>query len=282
MNIPSHELQAFRMVATVCHFSKAAKRIHISQPALSQRIKNLERKLGVTLFIRDKKIVKLTTAGMRLLRFCQTKDNLELELLNDLVETTDGKLSGHLRIAGFSSIMNSVLIPTIAPLLRDHQAIQFEFITQEMDQLPGLLMRGEADFVIMDYQYHHDSIKTQWLGQERYVLIQSKKYPLSNVYLDHHPNDQTTKLFLKSQGINYQHISRSYMNDINGVINGVTLGLGQGVVPMHLLQKKLHIKIIKNIKSMNTPIILHYFHQPYYSRLQKMVIEKLKECQQYL
>lgn len=283
MDIPSHELQAFRMVATVLSFSAAAKRVHITQSALSQRIQSLERNLGLTLFVRDRKAIRLTEAGVRLLRFCQAKDHLESELLNELIAAPGGKLGGHLRVAGYSSIMHSVIMPSLAPLLRENPAIQFEFSMHEIDELPGVLMRGEADFVLMDHKHHKNNLITEILGKERYVLIQSSHYPVTNTYLDHDPNDKITNLFFKMQGKDNPTLMRSYVDDIGGVLNGVMLGLGQGVVPCHLLQKKLPVQVVKGTKPMIIPVVLHYFRQPYYSSLQKVIIEALKSnCKKYL
>lgn len=62
-----HQVRAFVEVATQCHFGRAAEVVHITQPALSQRIRDLERELGVTLFIRTSRSVTLTEAGEALL-----------------------------------------------------------------------------------------------------------------------------------------------------------------------------------------------------------------------
>ncbi|HTM64510.1 MAG TPA: LysR family transcriptional regulator [Gammaproteobacteria bacterium] len=277
MHIPSHELQAFRATAQVLSFSKAAERIHITQSALSQRVQTLERRLGVTLFVRDRKSTKLTEAGIRLLRYCQTKDHLESELISDLIEAPAGKLGGHLRVAAFSSVLHSVIMPALAPLLRDNPAIQFEFSMREMKDLPDVLIRGEADFVIMSSPYKKNNIMTHNIGQEHYVLIQSKSHPINNIYLDHDPEDKFTKLFFKKQGKESLDINRSYVDDIDGIIKGVELGLGQGIVPCHLLRDNLSVRIVKSFKTMNSPVILHYFRQPYYSKLQEVVIDILKK-----
>lgn len=283
MIISAHELQAFRILAQKLNFSTAAASIHITQSALSQRIQSLERSLGLTLFIRDRKAIKLTEGGIRLLRYCQTKDHLEAELLNDLVAPADGKLAGHLRVAGFSSVLHSVVMPALAPLLRDNPAVQFEFSMHEMSHLPDVLMRGEADFVVMDHAHQKDNVRHHILGHERYVLIQSTRFAVSNTYLDHDPNDKFTKLFFKSQGKHHQHLIRSYVDDIEGIIHGVMNGIGQGVVPSHLLKKEYPVRIVDTFKTMKTPVVLNYFSQPYYSKLQHTVIDALKNnCSTHL
>ena len=84
MGLSSLYLDAFFAAARSLNFSLAARELHITQSALSQRIKGLEEELDLTLFVRLPRGVQLTDAGTRLLRYCQARFSMEQELLEQL------------------------------------------------------------------------------------------------------------------------------------------------------------------------------------------------------
>ena len=67
MDVELRQLRVFLTVASELHFSRAAARLHVSQPALSQQIRTLERTLGAPLFDRSARATELTPAGHALL-----------------------------------------------------------------------------------------------------------------------------------------------------------------------------------------------------------------------
>jgi len=101
MSLSSLQLDAFLAAAKSLNFSRAAESLFITQSALSQRVKNLELTMGATLFIRDPSQIKITEIGEKLLRYCQTKDAMEDELLFNLTSIEGGELAGIVRIGIF-------------------------------------------------------------------------------------------------------------------------------------------------------------------------------------
>ncbi len=201
MSISSLYLDAFFAVAKTKGFSSAAKELNVTQSALSQRIKNLEDELGLTLFIRTPTGATLTEQGERLLRYCQTRDSIEEELIQDLNVSKAFELTGTIKLAGYSSVLRSVLIPALRPLLEKHPNILCEFISTNMSELPGLLQRAEVDFIVMDYRLERSNIQTEILGHEKYVVIESKKVSNRNeIFLDNDAGDRATEMFFKYQG----------------------------------------------------------------------------------
>lgn len=71
IDVHGRDLRYFVAVAEELHFTRAAERLFVSQPALSKQVRALERQLGVTLFSRDRQGVSLTTAGAALLPYAR-------------------------------------------------------------------------------------------------------------------------------------------------------------------------------------------------------------------
>lgn len=278
MSLPSLYLDAFMAVAQTQGFSSAASILNMTQSALSQRIKNLEEHLGLTLFIRTSNGANLTEQGERLLRYCQTRNSLESELVQELNGIKTSEISGTIRLACYSSIFRSVLIPALQPLLDQYPQILCHFMCADMNELPGLLQRNEVDFIVMDYRLEKSNLETKTLGQEKYVLIEGrKKTNRDDIFLDNDSSDQATENFFKAQGKKNQKFRRSYFDDCYGIIDGVALGLGKAVMPEHLVADNSQIKISKEFKPYKVDVVLHYYHQPFYSKTHQAVVQALSK-----
>src|SRR5205823_14471328 len=70
MKLETREFASFAVLAEQLHFARAAARLHVSQPALSKRIRNLEEKIGGPLLVRNRRGVALTAAGAMFYKDC--------------------------------------------------------------------------------------------------------------------------------------------------------------------------------------------------------------------
>jgi DNA-binding transcriptional LysR family regulator len=277
MGLSSLHLDAFFAAAQSLNFSQAAKELHITQSALSQRIKALEEELDLTLFMRMPRGVQLTEAGQTLLGYCQARFSLEQELMMRLTGKAADGLGGVLRIGGYSSVVRSVLMPALSNLLRSNPNVQPHFQNAEMRHLPDMLFTGQVDFIVMDSEVHRADVETVELGQEEYVMVESVDHQLNRpIYLDHDPDDTITERFLSSQTGKPTEYRRAFLDEIYALIDGVALGLGKAVISKHLIVSNPRIRTVSEYRSMFVPVLLHFHKQPYFTELQKAVIRELK------
>jgi DNA-binding transcriptional LysR family regulator len=279
MGLSSLQLDAFYAAAKAKNFSRAAKELFITQSALTQRISNLEAELNLSLFVRKPRGVEPTEAGQRLLRYCQARDALESELVGLLAAgEMDGKLTGAVRIAGYSSVVRSVVLPALAPLVRHHPGLQLHAQNAEMRDLPSMLLSGEVDFVIVDHELSQAGVEVVVLGEEVNVLVEGREHaPVEDVYLDHDPDDPTTARFLRAQSRPIASFRRAYVDEIYALLDGVAMGLGRGVAPRHLVRADPRLRELDGLEPMRSPVVLHFFRQSFYSRVQQAVVDQLKD-----
>lgn len=274
MDIASHELKAFIEIARTQNITTAARNLFVTQSALSQRLQKLESTLECTLFIRDREL-KLTEAGHKLLRYAHSVKALEEEFLNEVQSSTQ-EITGTLRVAAFSSVLRSVLIPSLSPFLRKHPKVHCEFQSFEMLELPKVLERGEADFVVCDYRMQKSHISEVLLGFEEYVVIESTQHSAPHdVYLDHGPQDNATESYFATQKNAPKAYRRSFMGDVYGILDGVEAGLGRAVMSKHLLKNRKNLKIVSGYKAYKREVVLHTLKRAYVPKLHQMIIEQL-------
>jgi DNA-binding transcriptional LysR family regulator len=277
MKISSHGLQAFLQTALKLNVTQAAKDLGLTQSALSQRLALLEEDLEVTLFIREPRGLKLTDSGQKLLRYASLNRNLEEELLFELKgESQD--LAGTLRLGAYSSVLRSVILPALAPLLRKYPQVHVDFQSYEMSELAEVLKTAKADLIVTDFALHKKGLVEEILGYEEYVVIESAKFEgPADLYLDHGPEDAATEEFFRAQSRAPKAYRRAYMGDVYGIIDGVEMGLGRAVMSKHLIADHGRVKPVRGFAAAKRAVTLHYFEQPFYSRLMKKIIEELKD-----
>lgn len=268
MTISSSQLEAFGAVAKHGSFSRAAAELHITQSALSQRVMNLESDLGTTLIIRDSTGPRLTPAGEDLLRYFHVKFSLEQEVLAKLSSKGGSTASGVIRIAGFSSVMRSIIMPSLSQLIVRNCPGKLDFMSREIRELPRMLSSGEVDFIVTTSSPFKDEIENYHLGFEENVVVESTKHTTpEDVYLDHDVDDPTTIEMLKLNGMSRTAINRLYVDEIYAIIDAVKAGWGRAVVPRHLIEKEKGLKVVKGFKPLKVPVMLQHFRMPYYSKL---------------
>src|SRR5215472_18823403 len=105
----TRQLAAFCAVVERESFSQAAARLGVTQPAVSQQVRSLEKRVGKQLLDRSGRRVVPTEAGLRLYRGAQRLLALEEQLLTDLGEEAEGELKGRLEIGASTDPGGSVL-----------------------------------------------------------------------------------------------------------------------------------------------------------------------------
>ena len=176
MDLDPRVLRYFVAVAEERHFSRAAQRLHISQPPLSYAIRQLETGLGVTLLNRTSRSVTLTDAGrvfyreaLGLLR--------QAEDVRTLVQRVDAGLRGRLRIGFVGSMLYRGLTEMLA-LLREHMPDVEQVLTElNSNEQVDAVRRGELDLGLIHQNPLPPGLLSREIVREPFVLCVPEGHP---------------------------------------------------------------------------------------------------------
>ena len=149
MDINYELYKVFYYVATTLSFSEASKQLFISQSAVSQAIKTLEKKIEQPLFIRSTKRVQLTPEGEILLRHVEPAINLIQRGESQLLEALSS--GGQIRIAASDTICRYFLVPYLKRFHEDFPTIHIKVTNQTSLKCVELLEAGQVDFIIVNH-----------------------------------------------------------------------------------------------------------------------------------
>lgn len=167
-------VEYFVAVADELHFGRAAERLHIAQPSLSQQIRRLELQLGVVLFERNSRNVHLTAAGKAFLREAKRT----LRQAQRAIETARTVGRPSLRV-GFYGSAGSDLLPEILRTFRDHNPpldiSVYELLLGNLDEL----IDGKLDVAFTRLLPDQTEFEVEVIAQEPRVLAIASTHPLA-------------------------------------------------------------------------------------------------------
>jgi DNA-binding transcriptional LysR family regulator len=145
MNINLNQLRVFVAVARLGNFTRAAERLHLSQPSMSLHIRQLEQDLGVRLFDRSTRSVALTRAGDD---FLPTAERLLDDVQSAVASVADlaARRRGRVAVAVLPSVAAELLPRAIAALHARHPDITVSLRDDVAELIPARVRSGEVDF----------------------------------------------------------------------------------------------------------------------------------------
>ena len=167
-------LRYFDALARHQHFGRAAEACAISQPALSQQVKELESLCGALLVDRSASQVRLTAVGEDLLRKAR-EVLLSVEELEDLMRASKGPLAGRFRLGVIPTVAPYLLPATIAALTKRFPEIDLELREAVTGSLVADLLDSRLDAAIVALPISEPSLREFALFEEDFVLVRPKQ-----------------------------------------------------------------------------------------------------------
>jgi LysR family transcriptional regulator, repressor for citA len=272
-------IKTFLTAAECNHFRKTAELLYISQPTVTVHIKQLEKELGVLLFQREGKKVKLTEEGRRYLKHARNLMEVYESGMADLQTHSQGYTT-KLSIAISPLIADTILPYVLKKYLDKHPEVEITVKIIESEEIEKAVLKEEVDIGISCLQSYHSELESILLYQDKVILVAphdgrdfESAFPLdeeeiltSNYLLTHnHPGywdrlSKTVKLFypsIRMMKVSQVHITKRFIVEGLGVSYLPTSTVRRELLEGRLLQVDSHSFTLPEA---NTYAIMKYNH----------------------
>ena len=271
--LDSNQLKIFCMVTRLQSFSKAAKMLHLSQPAVSTHVKNLEEYYQGQLFDRTPHGVTLTKAGevfhTYALKILEIQDEMEQQ-----IETVFRHENNQI-VIGASSTIGNVSLPCSIYLFKEqYPEVELCLNIANAEEVLGLVMADEVDIGVVEGETESSSLMALPVVTDELVLIVPSRHPAEGGVISlqdflKHPlilredGSGTRKILLTALARHGYSVNElnviTEMKNIYAIKSAVEAGLGGSIVPRLAVRKEAYTGTLKvlTITDMEMPLIFN-------------------------
>ncbi len=266
------KLKLFDCVAEAGSFTEGARRLHLSQPALSRQIAALEDSLGAKLFHRHARGLVLTHEGEQLHESTrEVSDRIERTTMG--IEASRARPTGEVRLATTVSFGSTWLARHMGEFLTQYPDITVQLVLSDEETD---LSRREADCAVRFHAPHQSDLVRKALAPVRYLICASPDYlarhgePKSMDDLDHHrliaygPSAPSSisgvNWLVESGGREHPRTPVLTINNIFGILQAVETGVGLAALPSYLMPISGSVQVV--LPDAQGPVFRTFFCYP--------------------
>ncbi|WP_195217652.1 LysR family transcriptional regulator [Anaerococcus vaginalis] len=291
------DLEYIRAILKYGSITAASKKIYISQSALSQHIIRIEKKLGVEIFNRDFKPIKLTEAGIIYKKSLEDIEKLKENTLLKIEEINKLKI-GELSIGSTDYQTYFFLSKVLKDFNEDYPGIKINLLEAKTNQLNTFALNGLCDFSITYETDRFDDMESINLYREDVYLAMSKENKLKNDLSGKGKIKTISAKKLAGQNIirmkkgqnlilQYQELDKFTENSLNTVFETDSIfiaekcvreNMGLAILPQSMLKEKkddlIYFKLKEGLSSRTT--MINYSKNHKLKTIAKIFIDRLK------
>jgi DNA-binding transcriptional LysR family regulator len=242
LTVQIDDLRTFLTVAAERSFSVAAKKLHRTQPAVSQAVRRLEDALGDKLFDRSSRNGALTEAGMllqdyagRLLRLTSEAESA----VRELQQVRRGRV-----VIGANEAAVHALLPSMQRFAREHPKVLVEVRRMPSRQVAGEIVNRAVDCGVLTFQPLEKGLQTLPLGNDELVMLAHPKHPLASrrtvsleevgrqTVIAHNDPSPARERVLRAYERRHAPINiQIALPSLDGIKRAVEMGVGVAVLP---------------------------------------------------
>jgi len=270
MHITLRQLQVFEASARLGGYTRAAESLHMTQPAVSMQIRQLEEQAGMPLFDQIGKKIHLTDAGHALYRHAQNILSRVREAQVELEEMR-GVRRGQLNIT-IASTANYFAPKLLAAFCQRHPEVKVSLDVSNREHILQLLNESDKDLAIMGRPPEASDLVAHPFMENPLVVIAAPNHPLARqraiplarlvdeTFISRETGSGTriaAERFFDDAGIPLAVAMEMSSNE--AIKQAVQAGLGLGVVSIHTLEMELALKRLTVLDVQGFPILRHWY-----------------------
>ncbi len=271
MHLTLRQLKVFKTVAEQSSYTQAAQLLHLTQPAVSMQLRQLEENIGLPLFEKLGRKIHLTEAGKELFYYSQ-RIFQDLREIDEVMDAFKGKQRGHLRIS-VATTANHFATRLLAAFLEHHPGIGLSLDVTNRKSLLKQLSNNEADLVIMGEPPQEAPLESLAFMENPLVVIAPAKHPLASAKGKIGLKRLSQETFVtreKASGTRAAMARFFATHDIpfrtsiemtsnEAIKHAVEAGLGLGIVSIHTLELELETGRLAILDVEGFPILRHWY-----------------------
>ena len=273
-----YQLQSFVTVISEGSMTAAADKLFLTQPAISQQIRNLEDDLGVELLVRGVRQVKPTLQGEVLFDFAK-KILQQAQQAEVAVKAMGAELKGQIRVGTLNSLGVHLMSPIVGRLLKYNPKLSIKIDYSLADELARDFKKGDLDVVILpevekQYDLNLGDVDKKYLMNEEMWLVGSGKNTEMPKQISVSEIGQYPLVFFNKEYPHFNQLLKSEIAKTSGPLeptfespNVGTLkrviesGLGWGFLPSLSIRKQVRMGRLTHVqvKEMNYDVEFYYY-----------------------
>ena len=270
MNTTLRQLKVFEAVARHLSYTRAAAELHLSQPAVSMQVRQLEEHAGLPLFEQLGKKLYLTEAGQEMLHYSRVIAQ-QLKEAQEVLTQLKGLKRGQLDIA-VASTANAFAPHLLAHFCKQYPDITFSLDVTNRKSLMAQLTANERDMVIMGKPPQDMDLEYTAFMDNPLVVIAAPDHPLAEhrhiplqtlaqeAFVVREPGSGTriaVERFFRRHDIQLTSIMETTRNE--AIKQAVSAGLGVGIVSRHTVELELAANYLVMLDVVSFPILRHWY-----------------------
>lgn len=279
------KLKIFYETAISLNMTEAGKKLYISQPSVSQAIKELENELEVKLFDRIGKKLYLTNEGEIYLKFVSRILNLNEEV-KIMLEDLKNNVTGKIKIGASTTIGTYILPNVIKSFLEKNKDVEISIVIENTEDIEKLLLDNDVDIAFVEGDVNSKDIIKEELWKDKLVFVKAKDIDIE--YKEKIP------LIMRERGSGTRDIIETNLKNSNVdyticmelgstelILKVVEVGLGIACVPYRCVEKEIKEGILEEVfidgvKEIKRDFRFIYHEDKFLSNTMKAFLEELK------